>query len=341
MNVILKLSTAATALMLFASAVKAETVLTLSNWLPPTHPQITDLMKPMVNDIARVTDGRVKVNILPAPLGPPSASFDLAKNGVADITFSVQGYTPGRFKTASIGEMPFLSDDAVASSVAFWRVYKKYLEAAGEYEGVKVLAIYGHGPGEIFSSKPINSYEDIVGQKVRIGGAVAHDIASALGAVPVEGPSSKAYELLSQHVIDGIFFPFESVEFFKLTSLMDSAYTVPGGLYNTAMFIVMNKKKWDSLSPEDQAAIDTVIGEPLVRKAGEMWNRADAAGRKAMEGKVTIHKASETEMVALREKLQPIINAQIATASSAGIDGKAAYEMMKEEIAKIEAETAK
>ena len=94
-----KLATAAAALTLFAGMARAEIVLTLNNWLPPTHPQVADLFVPWAADIERVTEGRVKVQILPAPLGPPSASFDLAKNGVTDIGFAVMGYTPGRFKT--------------------------------------------------------------------------------------------------------------------------------------------------------------------------------------------------------------------------------------------------
>ena len=341
MNVIFRvLSAASVGVMMFAGTVKAETVLTLSSWVPATHPQVANFIVPMAADIERVTEGRVKVKILPAPLGPPAAAFDLAKNGVADITYSVQGYTPGRFKTAAIGEMPFLSDDAVATSVAFWRVYEKYLASAGEYDGVKVMAIYTHGPGEMFSSKPIENVDDIEGQKIRIGGVVAKDIVTSLGGVPVEGPSSKSYELLSQGVADGIFFPYESVNFFKLIDLVDYGYAVPGGIYNTAMFVVMNHGKWDSLPPEDQAAISTIIGEPLSRKAGEMWNEADARGRAAMEGKVRIHEAGETDMTALREKLQPIIDNQIAVVSATGVDGQAAYEMLKAEIAKVEAESA-
>lgn len=341
MNVIRKLIFVAGAVLSLAAPVKAETLLTLSSWVPPMHPQVAQFIVPLAKDIERVTEGRVKVNILPAPLGPPAAAFDLAKNGVADITYSVQGYTPGRYKTAAIGELPFLSDNAVATSVAFWRVHQKYLAAAKEYDGVKVLAVYTHGPGEIFSSRPIRSLEDIKGQKIRVGAVVAHDVAKTLGGVPVEGPSSKSYELLSQGVADGIFFPAESVNFFKLINLVGNGYTVPGGLYNTAMFVVMNQKKWDSLPPQDQAAIDTIIGEPLARKAGEMWNKADAEGREAMKGKVTLQAPSEADMATLREKLQPIIDKQIAVVSSAGVDGAAAYRMLKEEIAKVEAETAR
>jgi TRAP-type C4-dicarboxylate transport system substrate-binding protein len=250
----------------------------------------------------------------------------------------VQGYTPGRFKTSAVAEMPFLTSDAVVSSVAYQRVHDAMLAQAGEYEGVKVLAVHTHGPGQIFSSSMIESVDDIAGQKIRVGSVVAHDLAELLGAVPVEGPSSKAYELLSQKVADGIFFPWETVNFFKLGDLVSSAFVADGGVYNTAFMMVMNQAKWDSIAPEDQAAIEKIIGEPLARKAGEMWNAADAAGRAALEGNIAIYDASEDDIASLRERFVPVIEANIALVSEAGVDGQAAYDMLLEEIEKLEAE---
>lgn len=331
------LATAAAAFALFAGMARAEVVLTLNNWLPPTHPQVAELFVPWAADIERVTEGRVKVQILPAPLGPPSASFDLAKNGVTDIGFAVMGYTPGRFKTSTLAELPFLSDDAVASSVAFWRVQDKMLKDAGEYDGVKVLTVFTHGPGEIFSREPIATAADVAGQKIRIGSTVANDIALKLGAVPVEGPSSKAYELLSQGVADGIFFPFETVTFFHLEDILKHGYTVKGGLYNSAMYVVMNQAKWDMIPAEDQKLIEPLLGEAFARRAGEMWNAADARGRAQMAGKIEIKAATEAETAALRKTLEPVIADRIAQVSSTGIDGQAAYDMLKQEIANVEA----
>lgn len=316
----------------------ADTVLTLNSWLPPSHPQVTDLVLPFAKQIDEVTEGRVTVNVLPAPMGPPPATFDLVKNGVVDIGYTVQGYTPGRFKTSAVAEMPFLTSDAVVSSVAYQRVHDAMLAGAGEYQGVKVLAVHTHGPGQVFSSAPIGSVQDIAGQKVRVGSVVAHDLATLLGAVPIEGPSSKSYELLSQKVADGIFFPWESVNFFNLGDLLNAAFVAEGGVYNTAFMLVMNQAKWDSIAPEDQAAIEAIIGEPLARKAGEMWNKADAAGRAAMEGKLAIHDATNAEIATLRETFAPVIAANVALVSEAGVDGQAAYDMLLAEIAKLEAE---
>ena len=335
MNVKTKSISALTvAVSMLASAAQAETVLTVANWLPPSHPLVSEVIVPLTEEIAEATNGEVTANILPAPLGPPAAHFDFAVNGVADITFGVQGYNAGRFKTTNIAEIPFLADSAEASSVAYWRTWDAMLKDAGEYDDVKVLAVFTHGPGEIFLKEGDASSVDLLdGQKLRVGGGIVHEVASTLGAVPVEGPSSKAYELLSQGVADGILFPYESVSFFKLIPQLDVGVSVPGGLYNTSFYIVMNKAKFESLTPEQQAAIDSVTGEALARKAGQMWDRVDAAGLAAMEGEITVTPATEEQMAAWSESLQPIIDAEIAEVSETGVDGQAAYDMMLAEIA--------
>lgn len=326
----------ATALCLgLSGAAEAKTALTVANWLPPSHPLVSEVIVPMTEQIAEATGGEVTATILPAPLGPPPAHFDFAVNGVADITFGVQGYNAGRFKTTNLAELPFLGDSAEDISVAYWRVFKDRLQAAGEYEGVKVLAVFTHGPGEIFLKSGDTSSPDVMqGQKIRVGGGIVHEVASALGAVPVEGPSSKAYELLSQGVADGILFPYESVNFFKLIPQLSDAISVPGGLYNTSFFIVMNKAKWDSLPPEQQAQIDSVTGEALARMAGQMWDRADAKGLEAMEGNIAVTQATETQLDAWTAALQPLVEAKLAEVGEAGVDAAAAYDAFKAEIAK-------
>ncbi|THH34442.1 TRAP transporter substrate-binding protein [Aliishimia ponticola] len=317
-----------------AAPVIAETKLTVANWLPPSHPLVSEVIVPMTEQIAEATSGEVTATVLPAPLGPPPAHFDFAVNGVADITFGVQGYNAGRFKTTNIAEIPFLGDSAEAISVAYWRTFDAMLKDAGEYDDVKVLAVFTHGPGEIFLKDGDPSDVDLLkGTKLRVGGGIVHEVASTLGAVPVEGPSSKAYELLSQGVADGILFPYESVSFFKLIPELEVGVSVPGGLYNTSFYIVMNKAKWESLTPDQQEAIDGVTGEALARMAGQMWDRADAAGRDAMDGATVITPATEAQITAWSAALKPVVDAKLAEVSETGIDGAAALSMLKAEIA--------
>lgn len=326
-------------LMLGAVPAMAAETLTMSIWVPTAHPLVQEVLLPLAKDIGEATEGRVTVNVLPAPLGPPPAHFDLVANGIVDIAQGNQVYTPGRFKTSNIAEMPFLGDTAEAVSVAYWRTFEKILINSGEYDQVKVLAVFTHGPGAVFAKgKDLTKPDALKGMKIRVGGGIAHEVAAALGAVPIEGPSSKAYELLSQGIADGIFFPFESVNSFKVMPLLDEGLIVPGGLYNTSFFIVMNKAKWDALSDEDKKAIESVTGEKLVRRAGQMWDRADAAAREEMKGKINLQTASPEQMELLHKQLQPLIEAKIAEISSAGVDGQAAYDMMLEEIKKVSME---
>ena len=144
--------------------------------------------------------------------------------------------------------------------------------------------------------------------------------------------------MLSQGVADGILFPYESVNFFKLIPQLETGVSVPGGLYNTSFYVVMNKERWESLTPEEQTAIDGVTGEALARMAGQMWDRADAAGLEAMTGQTTVSAASEDQIAVWGAALQPVVDAKLAEVTSTGIDGAAALAMLKAEIAALEAE---
>ena len=323
---------AGAAALAFAGAANAETTLRMASWLPPSHPLVKDVMVPYAESIKEATGGRVTVQILDAPLGPPPAHYEFAVNGVADITYGVHGYTPGRFKATQAAEVPFLGDSAEATSVAYWRTHEKLLSKADEHKDVKLLGVFTHGPGEIFTKGRDLSGENVMdGAKMRVGGGIVSEVAVALGATPVQAPASKAYELLSGGVADGILFPFESIGFFKLDGILDQGLTVPGGLYNTSFFTVMNSGKWDALSDEDKAAIDGVSGEALARLAGKAWDAADEVGKAGMEGKVTVTEASEAQMKLFEEKLAPVVDKAAATISETGIDGNEAIAMMRSE----------
>ena len=331
------IATIATALA--AAGAHAQTTLRMANWLPPSHPLMAEVMVPYAEAIEEATEGRITVEILEAPLGPPPAHYDFAVNGIADITYGVHGYTPGRFPATQVAEVPFLGDSAEATSVAYWRTHEAMLAEAGEQDDVHVLSVFTHGPGEIFvRGRDITGADVMEGAKMRVGGGIVSEVASALGATPVQAPSSQAYELLSGGVADGILFPFESVEFFKLTDILDSALTVPGGLYNTSFFVVMNRGAWEELSPEDQEAIASVSGEALARRAGRAWDAADAAGREAMAGSVEIGEASEAQMESFRERLQPVVDETLAEISEAGVDAQAALDRMRREVEAVSSE---
>lgn len=317
---------------------QAETTLRVANWLPPSHPIVKDMMVPWGQNVEAATQGRVKVEILKAPLGAPPAHFDIAKDGIADVTFGVHGYTPGRFVLTAISELPFLSDSAEALSVAYWRVYEKMLAGAGEHDGVKVVSVFTHGPGHILNSKKaITKPNDADGLKIRVGGGIVNDIAKKLGMVPIQAPSSKSYEILSNGVADGILFPSESVPFFKIERALKHMTVVPKGLYNTSFYVVMNKGKWDALSKEDQAAIDSVSGEAFARMAGQAWDAADAKGLEAIKAAgIAVTSFDAAAMDELRSTLAFAEQQFVDKAAGRSVDGAAAVKMLRDEIATLE-----
>ncbi|MBA4491092.1 TRAP transporter substrate-binding protein [Paracoccus sp. S1E-3] len=325
------------ALAFAAGANAQEVTLRLSNWLPPSHPVVKDILVPWAEQVQEATDGRVAVQILDAPLGPPPAHFDLVASGAADLGFSAHSYTPGRFALTEIAELPFLTPSAEANSVALWKVWSQMLADKGEHAGVKVLGLFGHGPGHLFTTgRAVSPLDQLKGAKIRVAGAVTDQLVRGLDMVSVQAPSSESYELLSNGVADGIVFPYESVPFFKLDGLVKNGLRVPGGMYNVSFFFVMNQARFDSLSEADRAAIDKVSGEALARLAGKAWDAADAAGLAALEGKVAFHDATEAELATIKADADAIYERVRQNYAAKGVDFDAALALFKDELAKVQ-----
>jgi TRAP-type C4-dicarboxylate transport system substrate-binding protein len=332
---IASIAAAAFATLLASAAAQAQTVLNASIWVPPTHPVHAHMMVPWAEQVAKATEGRVKINILTKALGGPAQHFDLVRDGVADIMYTIHGYTPGRFTLTKMAELPFLGDSAEAASVAYWRVYQKHFARANEHQGVKVLGLFMHGPGTIFTrTQPVTKIEDVRRQKFRVGGGVVNDIATSLEMVALLKPATESYELLSNGVVDGLLFPRESVRSFRLIGLIKHLTVVPGGLYNTSFVMGLNQARFDKLSPQDQAALMSVSGEAFARLAGRAWDAADASAIhefKAAGGTVTEAPAAFVDDV--RKRTAGIEQAWIAEARAKNVDGAAALAEFRREIA--------
>ncbi len=328
----------AAGVVLAVSPASAQTVLRVANWLPPKHPLFAEIIVPWTKQVEEATNGRVKMEVLDAPLGPPPAHFDFAVNGVADVTYGVHNYTPGRFVVTTLAELPFLSEKSEWLSVAYWRIYEQYLAKADEHKGTHVLTVFTHGPGQLWTrGRDLSSMASIKGSKIRIGGGFAQEVAKALDLVPIQAPVTKAYEILSGGVADGIEFPAESVTAFKVNEVLDQGLIAPGGLYNVSFFVVINQAKWDALSKEDQDAITGVSGEKLARLAGQVWDKADAAATETMKasGKMTFVDPAGAQLTEIEAALKPYTEAALKQIADKGVDAQAAYEALKAEVAKV------
>jgi len=181
-----------------ATPAAAQTELVLSSWLPPRHPIVVNAIKPWAKQVEDATDGRVEVRVLAKPLGAPPAHYDMAKDGVADITYGLHSFTKDdRFQRSRIGQFSFIGDDAVAGSKAFWKVYSGPLEAQKEHKGTKLLGLFVHGPGILHNNvRKIGTPADVQGLKIRTPGGYIADLMGSLGATTVFTSSPEVYEKL-------------------------------------------------------------------------------------------------------------------------------------------------
>jgi len=271
-----------------ATPLHAQTTLTFSSWVPPTH-HLTIWQANWAADVEKATGGRVKFQQLPkAPAAPPG-TFDAVRDGLVDLSYVTASYTPARHILPLMAELPGAGETAEVNSVAFSRIHWKHFQKYGEYKGVKLLAVWTHGPGQMFTKKPIKSLADFQNLKIRTGGGISEKVITALGGSPFFKPAPESYELLNSGVADGVFFPFESIVSFKLDKVIGQATVFPGGLYSSAFGFFMNEDKWNKLAKDDQAIIEKHAGEYAARSNGQSWDKADKVGLDALKAAGASH----------------------------------------------------
>ncbi|MBB1486218.1 TRAP transporter substrate-binding protein [Oceanospirillum sediminis] len=260
-----------------ALTASAQTTLRVGSWLPPNHPQNSVVWPTWSKWVEEATEGRVKVEV-EYGLGHPKTMFELVEDGVVDASFSYHGYVPGRFKLTQAVEQPLLGASAEAASVAHWRVFEKYFAKAQEHDGLEVIGLFTHGPGQIHMAEPIKSLAELEGKKIRLGGGVQGEIGHRLGVTAVGAPAPKVYEMMQQGVIDGVFIPMGEQKTLRLKEVAKNVIVLPGGMYLGSFAMFMNPDFLADLSDKDRKAIMGVSGEKLSAMAGKAWDEADGAG---------------------------------------------------------------
>ena len=335
------LATAAAALLLAlgAGTAVAQTTLTMSSWVGPTHLLTRDVLGGWAAAVEKATQGRVKFQMLPKHPSAAPGTFDAVRDGLVDVSYVTASYTPARHPLPLVAELPGAGATAEINSVAFSRVHWKYLQAANEYKGVKLLGVFTHGPGQMFTvKKPINAVADLAGMKIRSGGGISEASAKALGASPLVKPAPESYELLSSGVADGTFFPSESIKSFNLDKVVKFATLFPGGFYSSSFGFFMNEDKWNKLSKQDQDAIQSVSGEALARLAGKAWDAADKIGQETLKAAgATISEASPAFVAEVRTRTEPLVQEWIKSANAKGVDGAKVVAEFREELKNVAA----
>ena len=319
-------------------AASAQTTLTMSSWVGPTHLLTRDVLQVWAANVEKAANGRVKFQMLAKHPSAAPGTFDAVRDGLVDVSYVTASYTPARHPLPLLAELPGAGATAEINSVAYSRIHWKYFQKVGEYKGVKLLAVWTHGPGQMFTKKPMKSLAEYKNQKIRTGGGIAEAVANALGASAFVKPAPESYELLNSGVADGVFFPFESIVSFKLDKVIGQATVFPGGLYSSAFGFFMNEDKWNKIAKEDQAIIDKYSYEYAARSNGKSWDAADKVGLDALKAAgANITTADAGMQAEAKKRSGPIIEDWIKKASAKLPNAKQVLDEFHEELKKVAA----
>lgn len=311
----------------------------LHHLLSAKAPAHTKMLEPWAKAVEENSGGRVKIEIFPSMSlgGRPPELVQQARDGVVDLVWTVNGYTPGLFPRTEVFELPFVFvNDPKAANLAMHDIFESDLRQ--EYQGLEVMFLHVHaGQGIQMREKLVRTPADLEGTKMRIPTRTGAWIIEALGASPVAMPVPELPQALSKGVVDGAFIPWEIIAPLKIQE--QTKYQIEGtdkARFGTTTFQVsMNKARWDGLPDDIKKAFRDASGPDWWGKVGEIWRASDDFGIKlAVESGNEHVVLNEEETEAFRQKLEPVVQRWVDEVTGQGIDGAALVEKARTGIAK-------
>jgi TRAP-type C4-dicarboxylate transport system substrate-binding protein len=292
--------------------------LSYSIFFPPTHIQCATA-DAWAREIERRTNGRVKIKTYPGgALTRSEQCYEGVVNGISDIGMSCLAYTRGRFPLLEGLDLPLGYPNGMVATQVATALVEKYKPV--EMADTHVLYLHAHGPGLLASKKPVKTLDDLKGMKVR-GTGLSLKIVEALGGTPVAMPQPDTYEALQKGVVDATLCPIETLKGWRQGEVISSVTDATAVGYTTAMFVVINKQKWEKL-PADIQKVFTEVSREWVSKHGEAWDKADADGREFVKGlQREVITLSAEEQQRWKAAVAPVLAAYVAATKQKGLPG--------------------
>ena len=311
--------------------------LKLAHWVPPAHP-LHPALQAWAADLETASGGTIKSTIFPAQqLGKAVDHYDMARDGIADFAYVNPGYQPGRFPVIAAGELPFLMADAKGGSEALDAWYRKY--AAAEMKDVHYCLAFVHDPGVFHSrAKKIMVPADIRGLKLRPANATIGQLVTLLGGTNVQASAPEARDVLERGVADAITFPWNSMLLFGIDKATKYHMDVP--LYVSAFAWVMNKAKYEALTPAQKRSVDDHCTTAWAVKLAAPWAEWEAAGREKIKAEAghEVYSIMPEQLALWRKAAEPLTQAWADGARKVGYkDPDAMLGELKAELGKYKA----
>ena len=318
-------------------ALAQEETFTLHHFLSPQSSAHKNMLEPWARSVEEASGGRIAIEIYPAMSlgGAPPQLFRQAADGVVDIVWTVNGYSPGLFPRSEVFELPTVfTNDVAATNLAIAEMFEEQLSQ--DYEGVHVLFSHVHSGQALHTRETeARSPADTEGMKLRVPGPTGNAVVEAMGATPVTMPVPDLPQSLSTGVVDGALIPFEIIPPLQLQDVTDYQIEGPDSeRFGTTVFQVsMNQDRWDALPDDLKQAFSDNSGEEWLREVAKVWVDADlAAIEMATEAGNTHVVLSREEMDAFNEALAPVVDEWVE--AHPDIDAQALVEAARETIEK-------
>jgi TRAP-type transport system periplasmic protein len=302
--------------------------LNLGHPFPAEHHIQVNLLEPFVEDVAEATDGTVTIEIHPAQaLTGPADAYDNAAAGAIDIGWALHGYTPGRFPLTDVVELPFLFESAGQATDALWDLYEEFPELQEEYGDVKVLALWTHDLGNLYTVDRQVTAPDLSGLTLRAPGPIMTEAIEAMGGAGVGMPAPELYDSLDRGVIDGLMIGDTGVVSFALHEVVN--HVTVGNFFVGGEFIVMNQGSWESLSEAQQQAIDGLIGRELSQVGAGSYDTLNETAVDFEGWGFTVTDVRDN-IEPWRTAVQPVTDGWIEAREAEGAPGQAMYDRVLE-----------
>jgi TRAP-type C4-dicarboxylate transport system substrate-binding protein len=327
---------AISALLAPAAAQDKPVQLKLSHWVPPSHP-LQKALEDWGSSIQTATNGSVTFTIFPSQqLGKAFDHYDMARDGIADVTYVSPGYQPGRFPIIDAGNLPFTMNNAKGGTQALDEWYRKY--AGTEMKDVKFCLAFVHDYGSFHSkTKKIMVPTDIMGMKIRPAHATMATLVTSLGGTNVQSSAPEVRDIIEKGVADAVTFPWGSVVLFGIDKVTKYHMNVP--LYATSFVWVINKAKFESMSPGQQKVLDNHCNNEWALRVAAPWADFERAG----VGKLTnepgheVYTISDAQLAEWKQAAQPVVKAWADSVRKTGSDPDVVLNELKATLAKFNA----
>ena len=309
--------------------------LKMGSWVPPQHP-LNPSLQAWADDIKKATGGSVGGTLFPSEqLGKAFDHYDMARDGIADFAYVNPGYQPGRFPVMAGASLPFLFANAKGGSAAIDAWYRPYAEK--EMKDVHFCLAFVHDPGTYHSRKKILNPEDVRGLKIRPSTSTIGQMNTLLGATNVQASAPESRDMLERGVADAIAFPWGSIGLFGIDKVVKYHLDTP--LYVTPFVWVMNKAKYEAMSPAQKKVIDEHCSSAWAEKLASPWADFEFAGRAKIAGQAghEIDKLTPEQLASWRRAVAPSEQQWANDAKKAGYDPKAVLDALKQSLAKYKA----